>query len=58
MAAWPEIEVELILEDRYVDLVEDGVDLALRLGRLAAWLDPLRKDLDAQQAREAKAARP
>jgi DNA-binding transcriptional LysR family regulator len=33
LAAWPEIEVELILEDRYVDLVEDGVDLALRLGR-------------------------
>lgn len=33
MAAWPEIEVELILEDRDVDLVEDGVDVALRLGR-------------------------
>ena len=33
LAAWPEIEVELILEDRYVDLVEDGVDVALRLGR-------------------------
>lgn len=33
MAAWPEIAVELILEDRYVDLVEDGVDVALRLGR-------------------------
>lgn len=33
MSAWPEIEVELILEDRYVDLVEDGVDVALRLGR-------------------------
>lgn len=33
MAAWPEIDIELILEDRYVDLVEDGVDIALRLGR-------------------------
>ncbi|MFC5473379.1 LysR family transcriptional regulator [Paraherbaspirillum soli] len=28
---YPEIEVELILNDRFVDLVEDGVDVALRL---------------------------
>ncbi len=30
--AHPGIEVELILNDRYVDLVEEGVDVALRLG--------------------------
>ncbi len=28
----PGVEVELILNDRYVDLVEEGVDVALRLG--------------------------
>lgn len=32
LALHPRIEVELILNDRYVDLVEEGVDLALRLG--------------------------
>jgi DNA-binding transcriptional LysR family regulator len=29
---YPQIEVELILNDRFVDLVEEGVDVALRLG--------------------------
>jgi DNA-binding transcriptional LysR family regulator len=28
----PEIQIELILNDRMIDLVEEGVDLALRLG--------------------------
>ncbi len=32
LAAYPEIEVELILNDRFVDLVEEGMDVALRLG--------------------------
>jgi DNA-binding transcriptional LysR family regulator len=32
LRAHPGIEVELILNDRFVDLVEEGVDLALRLG--------------------------
>ncbi|HEX9448311.1 MAG TPA: LysR family transcriptional regulator [Dongiaceae bacterium] len=32
---YPEIELDLTMNDRYVDLVEEGVDLALRLGRLA-----------------------
>ncbi|MBB1594148.1 LysR family transcriptional regulator [Achromobacter sp. UMC46] len=30
--AYPDIQVELILNDRFVDLVEEGVDVALRLG--------------------------
>ena len=29
---YPDIEVELILNDRFVDLVEEGMDVALRLG--------------------------
>ena len=29
---YPEIEIELILNDRFVDMVEEGVDVALRLG--------------------------
>lgn len=29
---YPEIEVELILNDRMIDLVEEGVDVAIRLG--------------------------
>jgi LysR family transcriptional regulator for bpeEF and oprC len=32
MRAYPGIEVELILNDRFVDLVVEGVDLAIRVG--------------------------
>jgi DNA-binding transcriptional LysR family regulator len=32
LAQYPEMEIELILNDRMVDLVEEGVDIALRLG--------------------------
>jgi DNA-binding transcriptional LysR family regulator len=32
LRSYPGMELELILNDRMVDLVEDGVDLALRLG--------------------------
>ncbi|AUG00238.1 LysR family transcriptional regulator [Pseudomonas sp. 09C 129] len=32
MAQYPDIEVELIFNDRFVDLTEENVDLALRLG--------------------------
>lgn len=32
LAQYPEIEIELILNDRVVDLVEEGVDVAIRLG--------------------------
>lgn len=32
LALYPDISIELILNDRFVDLVEEGVDVALRLG--------------------------
>jgi len=32
LAKYPEIEIELILNDRVIDLVEEGVDVAIRLG--------------------------
>jgi len=35
MQQHPELQIELSFEDRYVNLVEQGVDLALRMGRLA-----------------------
>jgi DNA-binding transcriptional LysR family regulator len=35
LAKHPGLEIDLILDDRVVDLVEEGVDVALRLGDLA-----------------------
>ncbi len=34
LRAYPEVEVELALDDRYVDLVDEGYDAVLRLGPL------------------------
>jgi DNA-binding transcriptional LysR family regulator len=34
LAAHPELKVELILDDRFSDLVESGVDVAIRFGEL------------------------
>jgi DNA-binding transcriptional LysR family regulator len=33
LAEHPDVEVDMLLEDRNVDLVEEGVDLALRMGQ-------------------------
>ncbi len=33
--AHPELRAELILSDRYLDLIEEGLDVALRIGQLA-----------------------
>ncbi len=35
MAAQPQLQIELVCDDRYVNLVEQGVDLAVRMGRLS-----------------------
>jgi len=35
MALNPKLRIELNFEDRYVDLVEQGVDVAIRMGRLS-----------------------
>ncbi len=35
LALYPEIEVDMVMNDRRVDLMEEGFDLAIRIGRLA-----------------------
>jgi len=35
MREHPDVTIDLSFEDRYVDLIEHGIDLAIRLGRLA-----------------------
>ena len=34
MACYPEVSVEIMLNDRYVDLLAEGVDVAIRIGQL------------------------
>ena len=36
MARYPKLEVQLSLADRHVDLIEEKIDVAIRLGRLAS----------------------
>jgi DNA-binding transcriptional LysR family regulator len=36
MARYPKLEVQLSLADRHVDLIEEKIDIAIRLGRLAS----------------------
>jgi len=35
MAAHPQVQMDLSFEDRYTDLVANGIDLAIRMGKLA-----------------------
>ena len=35
LARHPDLEMEVVLDDRSVDLVQEGIDVALRMGRLA-----------------------
>lgn len=35
LAAYPEVEINMMMDDQLVDLVEGGYDLAIRIGRLA-----------------------
>lgn len=35
LTRYPEVELDLSLNDRYVDVVDEGFDLAIRIGRLA-----------------------
>lgn len=56
LSAYPGIEIDLVLNDRFVDLVEEGFDIALRIGTLkdsslmARWLAPARLVLCASAA--------
>ena len=36
MTRYPKLEVQLSLADRHVDLIEEKIDVAIRLGRLAS----------------------
>jgi DNA-binding transcriptional LysR family regulator len=35
LGQYPELELEVILDDRQIDLVQEGIDLALRMGKLS-----------------------
>jgi DNA-binding transcriptional LysR family regulator len=35
LARHPELEIDVVLDDRNIDLVHEGIDVALRMGRLA-----------------------
>jgi DNA-binding transcriptional LysR family regulator len=67
LAAHPRVELDAVFDDRRVDLVGEGFDLAVRIGNLpdssliARWLAPVRRVVIASPeyiAREGEPARP
>ena len=68
MAEHPQVQVDLSFEDRYVDLVAQGIDVAMRMGKLAdstlgarflgmnPWVMVAAPDVP-EEARHAQAAR-
>lgn len=64
LALFPEIDVDLVMNDRRVDLMEEGFDLAIRIGRLAdsslvaRKLSPMQRFIVASPAYLAKRGTP
>lgn len=64
LAACPELELDLALSDRFVDLVEEGFDVAVRIGRLsdstlvARRIAPIRRVVCASPAYLARCGTP
>ena len=54
LAAHPEASIDLVMNDRYVDLVEEGVDLSIRI----ANLDPTPSFMPAGWARATRLSAP
>jgi DNA-binding transcriptional LysR family regulator len=56
LALYPEVEVDIIMNDRFVDLVDEGFDVAVRIGRMvdsslvARRLAPMRRAVCASPA--------
>lgn len=49
MAEHPNLDLELVLDDRNIDLVDEGIDLALRMGNLADSSMTARKIAEARR---------
>jgi DNA-binding transcriptional LysR family regulator len=50
LARHPDLEMEVVLDDRNVDLVQEGIDVALRMGRLADSTLTARRIVSGRQA--------
>ena len=64
LIAWPDVDIEVTLDDRVVNIVEEGFDVAIRIRRLedssllARWLAPARMVLCASPAYLARHGEP
>lgn len=50
LARHPDLEMEVVLDDRNIDLVQEGIDVALRMGRLVDSSLPARRITSARHA--------